>query len=110
LKPPAGEPAADDTEEDGPPGLAEERTELAWTRTAIGFAAVGGAILKYRPLIGLPVLAVSAVIWRLGRLPGTAGAGAGHDRRLLLITVTITGITLVALVLSFVGPGIAPFP
>ncbi len=53
---------------------------------------------------------MSAVIWRLGRVPGTAGAGAGHDRRLLLITVTITGITLVALVLSFVGPGIAPFP
>jgi hypothetical protein len=53
---------------------------------------------------------VSAVIWRLGRLSGTAGASGGHDRRLLLITVTISGITLVALVLSFVGPGIAPFP
>jgi uncharacterized membrane protein YidH (DUF202 family) len=102
-------PPGDDTE-DGPPGLAEERTELAWTRTAIGFAAVGAAVLKYRPLIGLPVLAVSAVIWRLGRLPGTAGADSGHDRRLLLITVTISGIALVALVLSFAGPGVAPFP
>jgi hypothetical protein len=53
---------------------------------------------------------VSAVIWRLGRVPGTGGAGGGHDRRLLLITVTITGITVVALVLSFVGRGVAPFP
>jgi hypothetical protein len=52
---------------------------------------------------------VSFVIWRLGRLPGTAGAGGGHDRRLLMITATITGIALVALVLSFVGPGVAPF-
>jgi len=60
-------------------------------------------------VIGLPVLAVSAVIWRLGRLPGTAGADSGHDRRLLLITVTISGISLVALVLSYIGPGAGPF-
>lgn len=60
-------------------------------------------------MIGLPVLAVSVVIWRLGRLPGTAGAGSGHDRRLLLITATISGISLVALVLSFIGRGAAPF-
>jgi uncharacterized membrane protein YidH (DUF202 family) len=102
-------PPGDDTE-DGPPGLAEERTELAWTRTAIGFAAVGAAILKYRPVVGLPVLVVAVVIWRLGRLPGPAGAASGHDRRLLLITVTVSAIALVALVLSFVGRGAGPFP
>jgi uncharacterized membrane protein YidH (DUF202 family) len=104
LKPPG------DATEDGPPGLAEERTELAWTRTAIGFAAIGAAVLKHSPLIGLPILAVSAVIWRLGRLSGAAGSRSGQDRRLLLITVTISGIALVALVLSFVGPGVARFP
>jgi len=65
--------------------------------------------VKYRPLIGLPVLAVSAVIWWLGRLPGAAGAAGGQDRRLMLITVTTVAIALVALVLSFVGPGVAPF-
>jgi hypothetical protein len=53
---------------------------------------------------------VSVVIWRLGRLPGTTGGDGGHDRRFLLITVTITSIALVALVLSFAGPGVAPFP
>jgi hypothetical protein len=37
----------------------------------------------------------------LGRLPGTADVGGTYDRRLLLITVTITGISLAALVLSF---------
>jgi uncharacterized membrane protein YidH (DUF202 family) len=104
LKPPG------DATEDGPPGLAEERTELAWTRTAIGFAAIGAAVLKHSPLIGLPILVVSAVIWRLGRLPGAAGSRSGHDRRFLLITVTITVIALVALVLSFAGPGVALFP
>jgi len=61
-------------------------------------------------VVGLPVLALSAVIWRLGRVPGTAGAGNGHERRFLLITVTISGISLVALVLSFAAPGVGPFP
>ena len=57
-------------------------------------------------MVGLPVLVLSAVVWRLGRLPGTAGAGDVRDRRLLLITVTTVGVSLVALVLSFLGPGI----
>ena len=28
------------------PGLARARTSLAWTRTALSFAAVGGVVLK----------------------------------------------------------------
>jgi uncharacterized membrane protein YidH (DUF202 family) len=74
---------------------------MAWTRTAIAFAAVGAAILRYHPAVGLPVVILSVVVWWLGRLPGTADVGGTHDRRLLLITVTITGISLAALVLSF---------
>jgi len=89
------------------PGLARERTELAWTRTAVAFAALGAAILKYRPVIGLPVLVLSAVVWRLGRLPAPARGGHTRDRRPLLITVTTVGVSLVALALSFLGPGIA---
>jgi uncharacterized membrane protein YidH (DUF202 family) len=104
-KTPAGEEPADDIEY-ADPGLARERTELAWTRTAIGFAALGAALLKYRPVVGLPVLVLSAVVWRLGRLPGTAGAGDVRDRRLLLITVTTVAVSVVALLLSFLGPGI----
>jgi hypothetical protein len=57
-------------------------------------------------VVGLPVLVLSAVVWRLGRLPGTAGITDVRDRRLLLITVTIVGVSLVALVLSFLGPGV----
>jgi len=104
---PAGKEPADDIEY-ADPGLASERTELAWTRTAIAFAALGAAILKFRPVIGLPVLVLSAVVWRLGRLPGTAGAADVRDRRLLLITVTTVGVSVVALVLSFLGQGIVP--
>jgi uncharacterized membrane protein YidH (DUF202 family) len=88
--------------EDFDPGLAGERTELAWTRTAISFAAVGGALLKYRPAAGFPILALSAVVWKLGRLP-VKGTGRARARRLLLITVTIMGISLAALALSFFG-------
>ncbi len=110
MNPPAGKtPAGKEPADDigyADPGLARERTELAWTRTAIGFAALGAALLKYRPVVGLPVLVLSAVVWRLGRLPGTAGAGDVRDRRILLITVSTVGVSLVALVLSFLGPGI----
>jgi uncharacterized membrane protein YidH (DUF202 family) len=104
---PAGKEPADDIEY-ADPGLARERTELAWTRTAIAFAALGAAILTFRPVIGLPVLVLSAVVWRLGRLPSTAGAADVRDRRLLLITVTTVGVSVVALVLSFLGQGIVP--
>jgi uncharacterized membrane protein YidH (DUF202 family) len=106
-KPPAGEPPTDDIEY-ADPGLARERTELAWTRTAISFAAVGAAILKSHPVVGLAVLVLSAVVWWLGRLPGTAVVGGTHDRRLLLITLTITSVSAVALVLSFLGHGSIP--
>jgi hypothetical protein len=100
LNPQARKPPPPDIEETDP-GLARERTELAWTRTAISFAAVGAAILKYHPEVGLPVLILSAVVWRLGRLPRTPDAEGNYDRRLLLITVTIIAISVAALVLSF---------
>ena len=107
-KTPAGEEPPDDIEY-ADPGLAGERTELAWTRTAIAFAALGAALLQSHPVAGLPVLVLSAVVWRLGRLPRTPGAGRKHDRRLLLIMVSITGISVVALVLSFLGHGTVVF-
>lgn len=103
-KTPAGEEPADDIEY-ADPGLARERTELAWTRTAIAFAALGAALLKFRPVVGLPALVLSAVVWRLGRLSGTAST-ADLRARLLLITVTTVTVSVVALVLSFLGPGI----
>ena len=65
---PAGQEPPDDIEY-ADPGLARERTELAWTRTAIAFAALGAALLKYRPVAGLLVLVLSAVVWRLGGCP-----------------------------------------
>ena len=94
---------ADDIE-DIDPGLARERTELAWHRTAISFAALGSAILKIRPAAGLPILILSALVWELGRLPRAPGSGHARGRRLLLITVAITGISVAALIISFLVP------
>ncbi|HEX9354543.1 MAG TPA: DUF202 domain-containing protein [Streptosporangiaceae bacterium] len=95
---------ADDIE-DIDAGLARERTELAWHRTAISFAALGGAILKSRPAAGLPILIISALIWELGRLPRAPDAGHAHGSRLLLVTVIITGMSVAALIVSFLGYG-----
>jgi uncharacterized membrane protein YidH (DUF202 family) len=94
---------ADDIE-DADPGLARGRTELAWMRTAISFAALGGLILKSRPYAGIPVLVLSALIWQLGRLTTVAGPGRTRAKHLLLIAVAVTGVSVTALVISLLGP------
>jgi uncharacterized membrane protein YidH (DUF202 family) len=88
----------------GDPGLARERTNLAWLRTAVAFAAIGAVILKQQVVAGLVVLAVSAVIWYLGRLALVPGATVrARPRRLLVITIAVTGVSLVALAIALFG-------
>jgi uncharacterized membrane protein YidH (DUF202 family) len=80
--------------EDPDPGLARVRTSLAWTRTALSFAAVGGVTLKTDVIAGLLIMAAALVIWRLGRL-------AHHlPGRLRLVTVAIVAVSVVALVVA----------
>jgi uncharacterized membrane protein YidH (DUF202 family) len=80
--------------EDADPGLARVRTSLAWTRTALSFAAVGAVVLRKDVIAGLLILAAAPVIWRLGRLnhhlPG----------RIRLVTATIMVVSLVALAVA----------
>jgi uncharacterized membrane protein YidH (DUF202 family) len=91
-------PDLDDLEQRDP-GLALERTSLAWTRTAISFAALGGAILKVSVVPGLIVLLIAPLVWRLGRLrtPGVA--------RPWLMTVSIVVVAVLALLVAFIGHG-----
>jgi uncharacterized membrane protein YidH (DUF202 family) len=91
------------------PGLAHERTELAWTRTAISFAAVGAAILRASLAAGAIVVAMSMAIWVLGHLaarngrsPGAASTAA-RRRTLQLITAATTLLALTALILALVS-------
>jgi uncharacterized membrane protein YidH (DUF202 family) len=94
--------------EESDPGLARERTNLAWTRTAISFAAAGTAILKNHVVAGAIVLALGLVAWSLRRVFPGMGDTAHLQRRLLLVTIVVTAVAVVVLVLAIFasGPGL----
>ena len=91
-----------DTEPD--PGLARARTELAWLRTAIAFAAIGGVILKRDVPAGVIVLLLAGVVWATGRLAGAVGGILTRPRRLLLIALAVAAVAVLALAVSLFGP------
>jgi hypothetical protein len=85
------------------PGLARERTRLAWSRTVIAFAAVGGALLKTDIAAGAIVVAMAVLLWVLVRIiPGQPGGGAS-PARLRLVAMTVAGVAVVALAVSFLA-------
>ena len=90
------------------PGLARARTDLAWTRTAIAFAALGGAVLKAHPYPGIAILVLSALIGGLGRLARFSAGTRARSRRLLLIAVAVPAVSLAALVISLLSSGPGP--
>jgi uncharacterized membrane protein YidH (DUF202 family) len=108
---PRQDSAGDDPEERDS-GLATERTELSWTRTAISFAALGGTVLKENVITGLIILAIAPVVWQLGRVTRVAGRGAG-DRlpatpvagatRLFIIAASIVVVSMLCLVIAILG-------
>ncbi len=101
--PPAGAGEPPDTE-DADPLLARERTDLAWTRSSIAFFALGVAVVKFRPLIGIPLLLFSVVGWLTSRRPPRRDWDGAVSRRLLLVSLTVAGLAVVALVLTLAGP------
>jgi uncharacterized membrane protein YidH (DUF202 family) len=105
----AGEPAGDDPEERDP-GLARERTSLAWTRTAISFAALGGAVLKANVITGLIILAIAPVIWQLGHVRRgravPADLPALGATRLFIIAASIVAISLLCLAIAVFGKAV----
>jgi len=95
----------------GDPGLARARTSLAWTRTALSFAAIGGIILKRELAAGFVVLGLSCLVWLVGRLvgrlavvPGLSGQVRARPGPLLAISIAVTGVAIVALMLALLGP------
>jgi uncharacterized membrane protein YidH (DUF202 family) len=94
-----------DDPEDRDPGLARERTRLAWARTAIAFAAVGAVILRRQPIAGLIVLALTPVVWALGHVASQEIGSKPHARRLLLVTVIVTAVAALAVAVALLGRG-----
>ena len=91
--------------EDLYPGTAAERTRLAWERTAITFGVVGLALLRDEPVAGLNVLGVTPLIWALARYVSATAPPETRARRLLLVTVAVTGVAVVATVAALLGHG-----
>ena len=100
---PPDPPAPPEDIEFSDPGLARERTRLAWTRSSISFAAIGIAILKDRPVIGAPLLIFSVAIWAIGRSIRGQDTAAVAQRRALLVTTGIVVMSVAALVIALLG-------
>jgi uncharacterized membrane protein YidH (DUF202 family) len=98
-------PGDADDPEDVHPGLARERTRLAWVRTAITFAAAGVAMLRVAAVAGVLVLAGVPVVWLLGHVSGRQARPERQAVRLLLVTVGVVAIATLAVVAAFVGQG-----
>ena len=92
-----------DDPEDYDPGLARERTRLAWARTAIAFAAVGAVVLRKELLAGAVVLAMAPLVWWLGRIGSGAWEPEQRRSRLLLVTVAVTAVSLLAILVSLLA-------
>ncbi len=80
-----------------------DRTRLAWTRTAVGFAAIGGAMLKVSPIAGGVVLLLSVPIWLIARRTSGAGLASSSPGDLRLVTVTVVIVAVAALVVVIFG-------
>jgi len=92
-------PADVDDIDERDPGLAAERTSLAWTRTAISFAALGGVVLKVSVMPGLLIVLMAPLVWRLGTL------SKHRASRPWLITVSIVFVAIMSLLVALISHG-----
>ena len=79
------------------------RTRLAWTRTAIAFAAIGAAMLKSSPAAGATVLALCLPIWAVARRTRHTADALSLLSGLGLVTVTVVLVALAALAVALFG-------
>jgi uncharacterized membrane protein YidH (DUF202 family) len=103
-------------------GLAAERTELAWGRSAVALLACGAAVIKGlpkvtgnigRPVVGAIVLLLGALIWASGVPYARARARATRlgrrptirSRELALIAAGTATVGVAALVIGAFFPG-----
>jgi putative membrane protein len=101
------------------PGLAAERTDLAWNRSGLALLACGAALLKGFPpagvtahqIVGAVILVLGGFTWGLGAWqarrrsrPGLARA-APTPRDVLPVALGAAGVGTAALVVAAFYPG-----
>lgn len=100
------------------PGLAAERTDLAWNRSSLSLIACGAVVMRglaNTPLargnlaVGTAILALGFVTWALGAWRLGHARARGQRRTtaadLLPISVGVGAIGVAAIVLCIVTPG-----
>src|SRR3954469_5777125 len=100
-------------EPSGDPGLASERTALAWQRMALSFttiAAVTLAAAAHRQATwmlapSVVLFAVAAAIWRYARLRSANRAMGTARRSVALLAIAPAAPAVAAAALSLVRPG-----
>ena len=87
------------------PGVGDpaNRTRLAWTRTAIAFAAIGAAMLKSSPIAGAIVIALSLPIWAAVRRTRHTADAVSATSGLALVAVTVVLVAMAALAVALFG-------
>jgi uncharacterized membrane protein YidH (DUF202 family) len=97
-----------DDPEDADPGLARQRTRMAWVRTTIAFTALGGAVLKTNIAAGITVLAMIPLVGLTGHLSRHSVPGRARPGHLLVTAVAITAVAVGVLILVLLGHGRSP--
>src|SRR3954452_18473271 len=100
-------------EPSGDPGLASERTALAWQRMALSFTTIAAVTLaaaahRQAPWMLAPsvvLFAVAAAIWRYARLRSAHRAMAAARRSVALLAIATAGGAVAAAAPSLVRPG-----
>ncbi len=113
-------PATDETEPDARFTYANERTFLAWNRTALALIATGVAATQLLPefhlaggrrILGLPLIALGALValssfhhWRANERAMRRGEPLPRSPMPLVLSVGIGIVAVIAVVLALFGP------